>query len=63
MSVASHTETPIGVSKWLGNGKGREDKPAIGRRYGSSCLLPTGRAFRLRRSIFQPFTFPRYREQ
>lgn len=33
MSVASHTETPIGVSKWLELEWGVRGKPAVGRRY------------------------------
>ena len=41
MLVASYTAMPVGMAKWLGNGMVREEKPAVGRRYGLSCPLPT----------------------
>ena len=50
MLVASHAESPLGDSKWLERKNCGGESLPLGRRYGFSCPLPKGRAFRLRHS-------------
>ena len=50
MLVASYAESPLGDSKWLERKNCGGESLPLGRRYGFSCPLPKGRAFRLRHS-------------
>jgi len=55
MLVDSHAESPLGDSKWLERKSCGGESLPLGRRYGFSCPLPKGRAFRLLHPPSQPF--------